>query len=87
MGLGLCAADTTDEETPFKYGQPGRGSWNDPQGAFSFLKEYLERVVGRSGQPVILMQHYGFDSFCMNDWSWWTPKQRRALYQLLARDI
>jgi 3',5'-cyclic AMP phosphodiesterase CpdA len=83
VGLGLCAADTTDSETPFKYGQPGAGSWNDPQGAFSFLKEYLERTVGKSGEPVILMQHYGFDGFSMNDWNWWTPKQRRALYDLL----
>jgi hypothetical protein len=84
VGLGLCAADGTDRETPFKYGQPGPGSWNDPQGAFSFLKEYLERSVGNSGRPVILMQHYGFDGFSMNDWNWWTPKQRRTLYQLLA---
>jgi hypothetical protein len=83
LGLGLCAADTTDAETPFKYGKPGPGSWNDPQGAFSFLREYLERVVGKSGEPVVLMQHYGFDGFSMNDWNWWTPKQRRALYELL----
>ena len=84
VGLGLCPADTTDSETPFKYGQPGAGSWNDPQGAFSFLKEYLERAVGNTGKPVILLQHYGFDGFSMNDWNWWTPKQRQALYQLLA---
>lgn len=84
VGLGLCAADTTDAENPFKYGQPGPGSWNDPERAFSFLKKYLELTVGESGKPVILMQHYGFDSFSMNDWNWWTPKQRRALYRLLA---
>jgi hypothetical protein len=30
------------------------------------------------------MQHYGFDGFSMNDWNWWTPKQRQAVYQLLA---
>jgi 3',5'-cyclic AMP phosphodiesterase CpdA len=83
VSLGLCPADTTDTETPFKYGQPGTGSWNDPQGALSFLKDYLARQVGTSGEPVILMHHYGFDGFSLNDWNWWTPRQRRALYDLL----
>ena len=83
IGLGLCPADSIDAETPFKYGQPGPGSWNDPQGALTFLKGYLVRQVGSSGQPVVLMQHYGFDGFSLNDWNWWTPKQRRALYDLL----
>ena len=83
IGLGLCPADTTDSKTPFKFGQPGSGSWNDPQGALTFLKDYLARYVGSSGQPVVLLQHYGFDSFSLNDWNWWTPKQRRALYDLL----
>lgn len=47
IGLGLCPADTTDTETPFKYGQPGPGSWNDPQGALTFLKELLFTSAGR----------------------------------------
>ena len=83
VGLGLCPADTTDTETPFKYGQPGAGSWNDPQGALTFLKDYLARHVGNSGQPLVLMQHYGLDGFSLNDWNWWTPKQRRVFYDLL----
>ncbi len=81
--LNLCPADTTDSETPFKYGQPGAGSWHDPQGALSFLQDYLARHVGTSGEPVVLMHHYGFDGFSLNDWNWWTLKQRRALYELL----
>jgi len=81
--LNLYPADTTDAETPFKFGQPGPGSWNDPQGALSFLQDYLARRVGVSGDPIVLMHHYGFDSFSLNDWNWWTPKQRRALYELL----
>jgi hypothetical protein len=81
--LNLCPADSTDAETPFKYGKPGPGSWNDPQGALSFLSDYLARHVGASGDPVVLMHHYGFDGFSLNDWNWWTPKQRRALYELL----
>lgn len=81
--LGLCPADTTDTETPFKFGKPGAGSWNDPQGALSFLKDYLARRVGVSREPVVLLFHYGFDGFSLNDWNWWTLKQRRALYELL----
>jgi cytolysin (calcineurin-like family phosphatase) len=81
--LNLCPADTTDASTPFKYGKPGPGSWNDPQGALLFLKDYLARYVGTSGAPVVIMQHYGFDSFSLNDWNWWTPKQRGSLYELL----
>jgi 3',5'-cyclic AMP phosphodiesterase CpdA len=82
--LNLCAADATDAETPFKFGAAGPGTWCDPQGALSFLKDYLARRVGASGEPVILAQHYGFDAFSLNDWNWWTLKQRRALYELLA---
>lgn len=82
--LNLCAADAADAQTPFKFGAAGPGTWCDPQGAFSFLKEYLARRVGASGEPVILAQHYGFDAFSLNDWNWWTLKQRRALYELLA---
>jgi 3',5'-cyclic AMP phosphodiesterase CpdA len=82
--LSLCAADAPDAETPFKFGASGPGTWCDPQGAFAFLKEYLERKVGTSGAPVVLAQHYGFDAFSLNDWNWWTLKQRRALYELLA---
>jgi hypothetical protein len=83
VSLGLCPADTTDAETPFKYGRPGAGSWNDPQGALTFLRDYLVRHVGSSGEPVLLLQHYGFDGFSLNDWNWWTLKQRRAFYELL----
>lgn len=85
VNLGLCPADTTDVETPFKYGKTGPGSWNDPQGGLAFLKDYLSRNVGSSGQPVFLMHHYGFDGFSLNDWNWWTLKQRRDLYVLLQK--
>jgi hypothetical protein len=82
--VNLCPADSVDEQTPFRFGRPGPGSWNDPQMALSFVRDYLRKQVGRSGEPVILMQHYGFDSFSIGDWNWWTPKQRRALHDLLA---
>jgi 3',5'-cyclic AMP phosphodiesterase CpdA len=83
VSLGLCPADAPDAETPFKFGPAGPGSWNDPQGALSFLRDYLVKHVGASGEPVVLMHHYGFDGFSLNDWNWWTLKQRRALYELL----
>lgn len=81
--LNLCPAESTDTGTPFKYGKPGPGSWNDPEGALSFLEGYLAREVRDSGEPVVLMHHYGFDGFSMNDWYWWTPSQRRELHELL----
>ena len=82
--LGLCPADTVDADLPFKYGKPGPGSWNDPKQALAFLKKYLREHIGTSGQPVVLMHHYGFDGFSTNDWYWWTPQQRRAYYDALA---
>jgi 3',5'-cyclic AMP phosphodiesterase CpdA len=82
--VNLCAADSTDEQTPFRFGKPGPNSWNDPQLALSFLASYLRQHVGASGQPVMLMQHYGFDGFSLGDWYWWTAAQRRAMYDLLA---
>ena len=81
--LSPYPADAIDREAPFKYGRPGPGSWNDPQGGLTFLRDYLRNKVGRSGEPVVLMHHYGFDSFSTNDWNWWTPKQRRALYETI----
>lgn len=84
INLNLCAADAPDAETPFRFGEAGIGSWNDPQGAFTFLKHYLTNRVGKSGEPVVISQHYGFDGFSLNDWNWWTLKQRRAFYELLA---
>jgi cytolysin (calcineurin-like family phosphatase) len=41
--------------------------WHNPQGALSFLREDLEKNVGTSGRPVVLMSHCGFDT------DWWAP--------------
>ncbi len=49
-------------------------AWHDPQGALAFLKDDLEKNVGRSGRPVVLMSHCGFDT------DWWTPVDWRELY-------
>ena len=39
--------------------------------------------VGRTGRPVVLMHHYGFDSFSTGD-GWWTPEQRLAYWNAIA---
>lgn len=48
--------------------------WHNPQGALSFLKEDLATKVGRSGRPVVLMSHCGFDT------DWWTQEDWADLY-------
>jgi len=81
--VNLCPADTTDNETPFKYGHPGPGSWNDSRGALTFLTGYLRQRVGTSGDPVIIWQHYGYCEGFNFDWNWWSAKQRRAFYDAI----
>lgn len=49
-------------------------TWHDPQGSLSFLKEDLAKKVGRSGRPVVLMSHCGFDT------DWWSPEDWKAVY-------
>lgn len=46
--------------------------------SLGFLKEDLAESVGASGMPIILMQHYGFDSWSMEEW--WSEEEREALY-------
>ena len=82
--VNLYPADGPDMAQPFKFGDGGQpGKWNDPQGALTFMTNYLHTVVGTSGQPVIIMQHYGFIGFSINDWNWWTPKLRREFYDAI----
>lgn len=49
--------------------------WHNPQGALSFLKQDLAQKVGRSGRPVVLMSHCGFDT------DWWTKEDWADLYE------
>ena len=81
--VNLCPADTTDNETPFKYGHPGPGSWNDSRGALTFLTGYLRQRVGTSGDPVIIWQHYSYCEGFNFDWNWWSAKQRRVFYDAI----
>jgi cytolysin (calcineurin-like family phosphatase) len=48
--------------------------WHDPQGALSFLKKDLAEKVGRSGRPVVLMSHCGFDT------DWWVKEDWQETY-------
>jgi cytolysin (calcineurin-like family phosphatase) len=48
--------------------------WHDPQGSLSFLKTDLAEKVGRSGRPVVLMSHCGFDT------DWWVKQDWKETY-------
>ncbi len=82
VNVNLCPADSTDANAPFKYGQAGPGTWNDPAGAMTFLSNYLHDHVTK-GEPVIIWQHYGYCEGFNFDWTWWSPRQRRAFYDLI----
>jgi hypothetical protein len=51
-----------------------------PKHSLEFLIDDLRRNVGSSGRPVVLFEHYGFDS-----WSeaFWTEKERSAFLQAI----
>jgi cytolysin (calcineurin-like family phosphatase) len=48
--------------------------WHDPQDALAFVKEDLEKSVGASGRPVIIVAHCGFDT------DWWVAEDWAAFY-------
>jgi cytolysin (calcineurin-like family phosphatase) len=45
--------------------------------SLAFLIADLAKNVGRSGRPVVVMQHYGFDAFSLEP-RWWTDAERAA---------
>lgn len=51
-----------------------------PYNSLNFLKNDLRDQVGKSGRPVILMSHYGFDGFSNG---WWTAEQRRKMWDAI----
>ena len=52
----------------------------DPTYSLQFLKDDLPAHVGASGRPVVIFQHYGFDSFSAG---WWTDDERAAYYNVI----
>ena len=82
--LNLVPADEVDLEKPFRFGKAGAGSFQDPEGALSFLRQYLSTQVSADRDVIFLIHHYGFDPFSTNDWNWWTPTQRDAYRSALC---
>ncbi len=71
---------------------PGNGtvaeqfSQSSPDNSLAFLQLDLAMFVGASGRPVVLMHHYGFDSFSIGEdgEQWWTEAQRTAYWDAIA---
>ncbi|MDH6311327.1 cytolysin (calcineurin-like family phosphatase) [Parabacteroides sp. PFB2-10] len=55
-------------------------SFREPQHSLAFLKKDLKEKVGRSGRPVVLGFHIGFDDFSQ---LWWTDADREKLYEVI----
>ena len=53
----------------------------NPMLALSFLENDLANHVGDSGRPVVLIQHYGFETFSAPDW--WTADHVGDLWDAL----
>ena len=54
-----------------------------PFEALAFVEEDLRINVGNSGRPVVLIHHYGFDSFS-RETTWWTDAEINAYWNVLA---
>ncbi|MEI7899455.1 MAG: LamG-like jellyroll fold domain-containing protein [bacterium] len=59
------------------------GLGHEPQFSLAFLKEDLAKCVGRSGRPVIIMTHLGFDEGFSMAWGWWSAEERDAFYEVI----
>ena len=64
------------------YGPPCYAGWTWPEDSLGFLEEQLPLLVGASGAPVFVLQHYGFDGYS-NDW--YSQRQRLELYNTLKQ--
>lgn len=51
--------------------------WHNPQGALDFLKYDLEKNVGNSRRPVVILSHCGFDT------DWWHTNDWKAFYEVV----
>ena len=62
----------------FPGNKPGQNTLgSDPRNSLQFLVADLAQRVGNSGRPVVLCQHFGFDSYSLK---WWTALQRKQFY-------
>jgi hypothetical protein len=55
--------------------------WNDPKRSLDFLTHNLKTKVGNSGQPVILVWHYGLRGWGLE--KWWRPEDLAALREVI----
>lgn len=55
--------------------------WNDPKRSLDFLTQNLKTKVGNSGQPVILVWHYGLRGWGLE--KWWKPEDLVALREVI----
>jgi cytolysin (calcineurin-like family phosphatase) len=53
----------------------------DPYHSLDFLAADLEKHVGKTCRPVMIMSHYGFDRFS-SDPLWWKAEQREAFWAI-----
>jgi cytolysin (calcineurin-like family phosphatase) len=51
------------------------------QASLDFLRDDLKKRVGQSGRPVIILQHFGFDSYSTN---YWSGVDRETLYSCIS---
>jgi hypothetical protein len=66
----------------FPGNEPGQNPLGgDPRSSLQFLVDDLAQRVGNSGRPVVLIQHFGFDSFSLD---WWTTDQRAKFYTAIS---
>lgn len=59
------------------------GAELDPANALSFLIDDLAEHVHNSGRPVVLIHHYGVDTFSING-HWWSDSERLAYWNAIA---
>lgn len=59
----------------------GPAPWNNPRKSLDVLKEDLEKRVGDSGRPVVLMWHYGLRGWGLE--KWWSTKDLENLKKVI----
>jgi hypothetical protein len=64
------------------YGAPCYTGWTFPEDSLGFLEATLANVVGASGDPIFVIQHYCFDGYSN---AWWSGAQRAELYATLLK--
>jgi cytolysin (calcineurin-like family phosphatase) len=77
--LGLFAGSAGDDIVN-QWGTNFTGTWRLPGYSLEFLKEDLAKNVGKSGRPIVLFQHYGWDEWGLG---WWSEDERRAFQEAL----